>query len=186
MEWPSNWITSVLEAAGVPVTQSTMTIMRAWYASTPTPLYTNNPIGVPAGTLGASELLNTGYALFATIGVFYRAFAAFSETYQGQRLIADMQSENPYPATWRAIHSLNWPASRTETDYPAALLDLTEASYRESVGASDATQRKTSGMVGAAAPNKNLVIEGARNLATAGQAITGATELVQHLLKNGR
>lgn len=182
---PNTWITQALEAAGINVTTQTIAIMRAWYASTPLPPYVNNPIGMPAGASGSPGFLNTGYAMFATPSAFYAAFATFIRTYQGGILARDMTADNPYPAAWRAIASLNWPGSTTETDYPAALLDLTSASYRESVAASAPSARRTSGVIGQAAPNKSAVIENARNLANAASAVSGASNMVRYLLQNG-
>lgn len=183
---PNTWITQTLEHAGVPVTVETTAIMRAWYASTPLPPYANNPVGMPAGSMGSPMFLNTGYGMFPTMNAFYAAFKTFALTYSGSEVVREMTADNPYPGAWRAIHNLNWPGTLTETDYPAALLDLTSASYRESVGASDAAARKTSGIVGAPAPNKSSVIENARNLANAASAISSASALVRNLLQNGK
>lgn len=184
--WPSTWIGHVLDAAGIESTGGTRAIMRAWKDSTPLPPYTNNPIGMPAGSSGAPALMNTGYALFATVDLFYSAFATFVKSYQGKVLVKAMTGDNPYPETWRVISTLRWPGSLTETDYPAVLLDMTADSYRESVAASTPGNRKTSGVVGQEPPNKSYVLENARNLAQAGKSINDATELMRHLIRNGR
>lgn len=182
---PQLWKTLALQAARIEVTGEAVAIMGAWSRSTPVPPYINNPIGMPAGTSGAPALLSTGYGMFATPDAFYTAFAKFMATYQGKSIARAMSSDNPYAETWRLISALGWPASRTETDYPAQLLDMTADSYRASVGASNASARKTSGIVGAPAPNKSAVIENARNLANAAAAVSGATDMVRHLLRNG-
>ena len=183
---PQLWKSLALEAAGIQVTQAALTVMGAWSTSTPVPTYVNNPIGMPQGSSGAPGLLNTGYAMFATPGDFYAAFAKFAASSHGKALVKALGDDNPYAAAWRVISALKWPGSRTETDYPAVLLDMTADSYRASVGASDASARKTSGVVGAPAPNKSAVIENARQLANAGNAVIGATDMVRYLLQNGQ
>lgn len=186
VSWPATWISMTLDASGIPSTADTRAIMKAWKDSTPLPPYTNNPIGMPAGSSGAPQLLTSGYALFGSMDMFYAAFTAFIKSYQGKRLVTAMISSNPYPETWRVISTLKWPGSVTETDYPALLLDMTSDSYRESVSVSQGGSRKTSGVIGQEPPNKSAVIANARNLAQAGQSISDATELMRHLIRNGR
>lgn len=183
MEWPDRWMNTSLERAGIPVTTETLTIMRAWKTSTPLPPYTNNPIGFPAGTLGAKSLLTTRYALFLTMDTFYAALAALVRQHPGRMLVQAMTSDNPYPATWRVIHGFKWPGSDTETDYPSALLDLTTQAYRDSVGASSAGARRTSGVIGASTPITSPVIDQARSLADVASTVNGATEQVRELLR---
>jgi hypothetical protein len=181
--WPGTWRQQALTAAGVPVTGSTLVIMKAWKDSTPLQPYTNNPIGMPAGSSGAPALLNTKYALFPTMQQFYSAFGTFMSTYQGRQIALDMTSDTPYPKTWRGISSLNWPASSTETDYPSALLDMTSEEYRKSVNATVTDSRKTSGEIAPRTESAALVIDNARSLAQAGQAIADVGKLTNHLLR---
>lgn len=145
--WPVNWQVRTLTAASIADTDDTFAILSAWQKSTPLPPYSNNPLGMPAGSSGSKPYLNTPYAIFPSFGLFTKAFAAFIATYQGGQLARVMQSDGPYPATWRAVHALGWPGSSTESDYPATLLDLTSLSYRQSVNAATAESRKTSGLV---------------------------------------
>lgn len=181
--WPSNWINWSLTFAGIEVNAQTITIMKAWRDSTPLPPYTNNPIGMPAGSSGAPALLNTKYGLFANINLFYDAFRTFMATYQGKQLAAAMISDNPYPATWRAISSLNWPGSETETDYPAVILDKTTEAYQASVNASAADSRKTSGQVAPRTEAASVVLANARSLAEASQVIADGSKLTTYLLR---
>jgi hypothetical protein len=181
--WPSTWVTQALTAAGIPVTVGTHNVMRAWKRSTPLQPYTNNPIGMPAGSSGAPALLRTGYALFPSMSAFYAAFATFMKTYQGHLLAADMIGEAPYPESWRDIAALNWPGSVTETDYPSALLDLTTEAYRLSVKATPASDRKTSGQVQPRTEAASVVLANARSVANAVGAISDATTRNSYLLR---
>ena len=160
MYWPASWIKSALDAAGIPVTDDTVKVMRAWNQSTPIPPMTNNPIGMPSGTLGAPRYLNTAYAIFPSMAAFYAAFKAFSKSHAGATLALAITSKTPFSQSWRSIASLAWPASKTETDYPSAILDLTSEQFRLKVQASDKSNRKTSGTVGTSQDDKAAVISG--------------------------
>ena len=148
--WPYDWISKTLQAAGVPDTVEASRIMLAWRKSTPLPPLSNNPVGMPVNSSGAPSYMGTRYAIFPSMDAFYAAFGTFARSSAGQVLVRAMTSDPPYGRSWRAISSLSWPGSDTETDYPAILLDLTSAAYRRSVEAASADQRKTSGMVGIA------------------------------------
>lgn len=181
--WPSTWRNLALQAASIPVNSDTLAILKAWKDSTPLQPYSNNPLGMPAGTSGAPKYLNTRYALFPSMATFYRVFAAWVNSHDGKNLVHAMTSETPYPATWRVISALKWPGSDTETDYPSALLDLTEQSYRDSVNAADATQRKTSGIVGKPSELAQGMVAQARSLHQAAQTFSDATKATQYLLR---
>lgn len=146
--WPSDWITRSLAAAKIEPTGQAVSIMRAWKNSTPLPPLSNNPLGFPSGYSGAPAYLNTQYAIFPSMAAFYAAFARLATSAPGQAVAAALAAEGGYPAAWRAISALAWPASGTETDWPSAVLDLTTADYRQSVGATAPAARKTSGTVG--------------------------------------
>jgi hypothetical protein len=138
---------------------------------------------MPAGTAGAPKYLNTEYAIFPSMSAFYSALGKFAQSSRGAELKRSMISTSPYPATWRAISALSWPASKTETDYPAMLLDLTEASYRASIKATDPAERKTSGLVGVNVAANASVVEAARAVAQAANTINGAHAQMMHLLR---
>lgn len=181
--WPNTWANQALTQAGVPITIGSHNVMLAWKRSTPLQPYTNNPIGMPAGSSGAPMLLRTGYALFPSMAAFYAAFASFMTSYQGKRLGLDMIDGEPYPASWRDISNLGWPGSKTETDYPSALLDLTTEAYRASVGAVPKADRKTSGQVQPRTEAASTVLANARSVASAVRAITDATTRNTYLLR---
>lgn len=184
--WPSTWIVQALEAANVPVGRNTIAIMKAWKDSTPLPVWTNNPVGMPVHSSGAPAYMSTKYAMFTTMGKFYTAFGAFMASDAGKRLAHEMTADTPFPGTWRAISSLRWPGSETETDYPSALLDLTSEAYRESVGASSPGARRSSGLVGVISPAKADVIANARVAANAVTAISNAGAATRYALMRSR
>lgn len=184
--WPSRWRTLLLDAAGIPITEETMAILKAWNQSTPLPPYTHNPLGMPKGLHGASGYLNTGYGMFPTMKMHTAAFVAFTKTYPGQVLIRAMTGDKPHPVTWRVISNLGWPASKTETDYPAKLLDLTEQSYREYVKATPPAQRKTSGTVGVNAGTKDEVMAHHRAMVNAVAATGYSKAAIAATLRGSR
>lgn len=184
--WPSNWINQALTAAGIPVTGDTIQIMLSWKDSTPLPPWTNNPIGMPVHSSGAQSYMKTRYAMFPAMSAFYAAFAAFAASDAGRKLATAMTADSPYPGTWRAISALKWPGSDTETDYPSAVLDLTDQSYRDSVGAASPGARRTSGQVGGTSPAKADVIANAKVAAAAVTAISNAGAAMRYALQRSR
>lgn len=181
--WPERWRVLALESARIPVTADTLEIMRAWQHSTPLQPYTNNPVGMPASIAGTPSVQGTGYAQFNSPRDFYRAFGKFARTPAGRSLIDAMRKDSPFPAAWRAISSLGWPGSATETDYPSAVLDLTSKSFREAIGATQRERRKTSGTVGATRRDNSAIIESARIVVHASKAIKDTGALVRYLAK---
>jgi hypothetical protein len=183
MSWPANWITAALESAGIDATPATMVTMRAWHKSTPVSSYSNNPIGMPAGTVGARPYVGTKYAAFVSMSQFYTAFASFMESYQGQQVKAAMLRTIPYGAVWRLVSQLGWPGSDTETDYPSRLLDLTDSAYRHSVQAAVAATRKTSGVISAPSHVKAEIIEQARMTTEAARALRGMANATPEIMR---
>lgn len=184
--WPTNWIGKALASLNVPPNGDTIAIIRAWKNSTPLPPYSNNPLGMPKGTSGAPAYLNTPYAIFPSMTKFYAALATFGQSQAGKSLTLAMHGDAPFPATWRAIASLQWPGSATETDYPSAVLDLTTASYRASVNATPKPDRKTSGALVASPDSKAQVLGNARALADAARAFDNANHAVTHLIRRAK
>jgi len=181
-EWPDGWITATLKEADLPVTDFTRKVMQTWQQSTPMLPYTNNPIGMPAVKGQTGELMRTGYAMFATMPMFREAFARFVMSSAGRALRDAMGLSEKYPAAWRAIHVLPWPANKTETDWPSALLDLTSESYRNKAQtASDTADRKTSGAIGNQTGFGTLTGSSGRAAATAVTAIQQATDAVRNM-----
>jgi hypothetical protein len=148
-EWPDGWVTATLIDAGLPVSDFTRSVISAWAASTPILPYTNNPLGMPnvPGTTG--QLMTTGYAMFVTMPVFRAAFSQWVNSPAGRQVREALALSEKYAPAWRAIHALPWPASKTETDWPSAVLDLTSESVRKRLATlADPSQRKTSGAYG--------------------------------------
>lgn len=147
--WPDGWAVATLKDADLPVTDFTRRALYAWNASTPIPVYTNNPLGMPAIRDKTAEMLHTGYAMFPSMGDFRKAFAAFVASPPGLPLHSALALNEQFSKVWRAVHALKWPANRTETDWPASLLDLTSQAYRDKAASAASPQdRKTTGTVG--------------------------------------
>lgn len=184
--WPNHWVTMALQAAGIESTSNTRAIMKAWQKSTPTLPQTYNPIGIPASFASLPRVPNTEYALMPSMTAFNKVFARFMASQPGKSLKVAMESDKPFPASWRIIDGLKWPASKTETDYPSALLDLTAASYQASVKATDPAKRKTSGTSKAPAALKNTILEHNRSVVAAVATMSDGKSAVQHLIRKHR
>lgn len=181
--WPSNWKTRTLETAGIPVSAKALKALGAWRQSTPLDPWTNNPLGVPANMTKHAKVPGTQYAMYRSINDFYGAFAKFIKTSKGQELLSELISDNGYGAVWRIISSLRWPATDTETDYPAKVLDLASESYRQSVNASDPPSRKTSGTVKAPTAVHDAMRAQAESITQAANAFGDATKAVRYLIR---
>lgn len=177
--WPDGWITATLKDAGLPVNDFTMSVLSAWNRSTPILPYTNNPLGMPAVKGKTLELMQTGYAMFATMGLFRVQFASFLNGTQGSTLHDALALSESSPKAYRAIHSLPWPANSSETDWPSVLLDMTSQSYRDKVATvSDPADRKTSGTYGSQTAFGSIAGASARGAAQTVTAIQQATKAV--------
>lgn len=181
--FPPNWIARTLEASGVPATSQSIAVLRAWRKSTPLPPLSNNPLGMPVHSSGAPAYLNTGYAIFPSMTAFYAAFVAWSKSAAGKKVLASLNDSDGYGAAWRAISVLPWPASKTETDYPAHVLDLASESYRESVNASPASDRRTSGTVGGLNATAQSVVQQAALLNVHAAAIKDGSMTLAQILR---
>jgi hypothetical protein len=183
--WPADWIARTLAAAKIEPTGQAVSILRAWKNSTPLPPLTNNPLGFPAGTAGAPSYLGTHYAIFPSMAAFYGAVGKFATSAPGRAVVAALGRERGYAAAWRAISELPWPAKVTETDWPAAVLDLTADSYRASVGAVTPAERKTSGVVGSNAAGAASVLDLMRALHLAVANANDAAEATRIMIAKG-
>jgi len=182
---PADWVIQVLENAAIQPSHKARAVMNAWHASTPLPPMTNNPIGMPTGSSGAPSYLGTKYAIFPSIGAFYAAFSGLCLRSAGNRVVLAITDPVDYGDAWRAISALGWPGSDTETDYPAAVLDLTAQSYRDSVGASGPDARKTSGMVAAVLPSVPTGPERSASVHNAMWRINSAIKVANNLRRKG-
>lgn len=147
-EWESNWSGYLALETGSTNAEFTERMFTLWQQSTPLEPWTNNPLGMPQTTQGAYRVLSTDYGAFMSMHDFRDAFLRFLASQPGRTLRDALLLQDKPAPVWRAVSSLHWPASATETDYPSAILDATTDDYRAKVNAARADQRKTSGTVG--------------------------------------
>lgn len=148
-KWPDGWRSAALTAAGLPVDDFTLSVMTSWQVSTPLHPYTNNPIGMPSVPGKYPQLMNTGYALFPTMTEFRNAFSDFLNSPYGRTVREALATQDKLAPAWRAIHALDWPANKTESDWPSALLDMMAEPVRNRLASvKDKSQRRTSGVIG--------------------------------------
>lgn len=136
-----------MRAAGLPVSQFALDVLSAWNKSTPVVPATYNPLGMPAKGTSNVPYLGTPYALFSGIGAFTTAMSKFLASSKGAELRHTLDAGESLSDAYRAIHALGWPATKTETDYPSALLDMLEAQYRAKMATRAVADRKTTGTV---------------------------------------
>lgn len=156
-DWPDGWREALIRDMGMERDDFLMLAFQKWQQSTPLQGYTNNPLGMPYKTGRYPQLLDSGYALFPTMRAFRAAFVEFLSTPEATRLVAALSVGQRWAPLYGAIHNLGWPASRTETDYPSAVLDMITGPVRGRLQSTATTDRKTSGIVGytPASPSKS-------------------------------
>lgn len=176
------WRHEVLRAAGIAVTPHILDVLSAWRKSTPLFDQACNPLGMPARGSGYPAFLNTQYALFPGMTSFSAAFARFLGTTKGADLRQVMTGDDSLSVIWRAIHGLNWPASATETDYPAVLLDMVEQKYRSKLSRKTAAQRQTTGVVQEPPDVHDAVRRQAAALHHAASHISDTAEAVKYIM----
>lgn len=147
-DWPDGWQQDALQAADIPVTDFAVRVLTLWAASTPTPRWTNNPIGIPGGQFGSPRVANTPYAGFPTMTAFESAFKIAVHAKTGKPLYTAIAAQDRLYVAWRAIHALGWPANATETDYPVMILDAATDDATASMRARKSGTRKTVGLAG--------------------------------------
>lgn len=185
--WPGGWRSAVLTQAGLPVSEFTLKCLQAWSDSTPILPYTNNPLGMPYVKGKTSQLMRTGYAMYAVMGDMRDAFAAFISSPAGSAIHDALALGEKYPEAYRAVHALPWPANTTETDWPSALLDLTSESYRQSVqSVTSPGDRRTSGTIGTQTGFGDGSGMSSRNAVSAIRAIQDATTAFNTNMGRGR
>jgi hypothetical protein len=181
--WVSGWREATLRAAGIPISQFALDALAAWNKSTPVVPATYNPLGMPAKGTSNVSYLATPYALFTGIGAFTKAMSAFLSTSKGAELAHALNAAESLSDVYRAIHALGWPAAKTETDYPSALLDMLEASYRAKMATRTPANRKTSGIVQAPPAVHTAVRQQARVLHHAAINFSDASKAISHIVK---
>lgn len=181
--WPSNWKSQALDALGIPASPKALSVMTAWAKSTPLQPWTNNPLGMPGRVKRDTLVPGTVYAWYPSITEFYAALLAFGRTPSGQVVAREIMSDDGYGPTWRAIAGLEWPGSKTETDYPSAVLDLAEQSYRDSVTTTSPGDRKTSGLPKGPPDTHTPMVQQARSIVEAANAFNNAHDAVRFLIR---
>lgn len=181
--WVSGWREATLRAAGIPVSQFALDVLTAWNRSTPVVPATYNPLGMPAKGTSNVSYLTTPYALFSGIGAFTTAMSKFLSTSKGAELAHALNAAESLSDAYRAIHALGWPATKTETDYPSALLDMLEEQYRAKMATRTPANRKTSGAVSAPPQVHAAVRQQARVLHTAATQFSDAAKAIGYIAK---
>jgi len=146
-QWPSSWRESLLRASGIPKTQFALDVLAAWQKSTPLESYSNNPLGMPRSSRSVPSWQDTEYAAYPTMQHFYAAFKRLVSTGQGRAILHVLIAADDHAATWREIHALNWPATKTEQDYPHLVLDMVEQKYRDRLTSRRTGDSKGTGIV---------------------------------------
>lgn len=144
--WPDGWRETVLRASRIPASQFALDVLSAWRRSTPLIPQTYNPLGMPSKGSRHPPYLGTAYALFPGITAFATAFQRFVTSSSGEGVLRILVAADSPSEAYRAIHALGWPATKTETDYPSAVLDMVEQSYRDSLASTQPAQRRTTGI----------------------------------------
>jgi len=181
--WPTNWRQEALRAIGVPVTQHALDVLSAWFRSTPTQPWTNNPLGLAAGTNSAPRAMGTDYAAFPTHEHFRQAFKSLAHSHNDKALIHVLLDSGDVAAAWRVINSMPIPGTKTESDYPAELLDMVEAKYRSKLQTVPKSQRKSLGPgPGQASPHHPILVS-ARRLSEASNDAKGLEQAIRNLLR---
>lgn len=181
--WASNWKHRTLESIGVEVNPDTIRLMSAWLKSTPLDPWTNNPLGMPSSAGRVQSVPGTLYAMFPSIVAFYSAIGAFSKTPDGREIVRAIGGIPQYGPIWRAISATNWPAVKTETDWPYHVLELAGQSYMDSVMSSTSGKRKSAGSPQASPAIHETMRKQAESLNHAASAFTDARSAVRFLIR---
>lgn len=181
--WPTGWQRATLRASGIPVTQFALDVLSAWQQSTPTELWTSNPLGMPVSAIAPMRAMNTPYAAFVTMQDFRDAFKRWSKTSLGHNVLDALISAQSYSDAWREIHALKWPANRTESEYPVKLMDKVSAAYTDKVTARARKPPTTTGQTHAS-PDVHLTMnKQAALLHRAATYLDGASAGIAHIMK---
>lgn len=181
--WPTNWRQEALRAIGVPVTQHALDVLSAWFKSTPTQPWTNNPLGLAADANGAPRAMGTDYAAFPSHEHFRQALKSLAHGHADKALIHVLLDDGDVAAAWRVINSMPIPGTKTESDYPAELLDMVSDKYRDKLQTVPKSQRRSLGPgPGQASPHHPILVS-ARRLSDASHNAQGLEQAIRNLLK---
>lgn len=182
-KWPDGWRESTLRQAGLTPSPFALKAMSAWRDSTPVTPQMNNPVGMPAKGWGAPAYLNTPYALFQSMPAFRAAFATFLSSNHGKGVFHALDMGESLAAVYREVHALQWPARHTETDWPAAILDLVVEKYRSKLATTAPADRKTTGLVQARPDVHDAVRQQAFMLHHAAKHISDTSQAIAFIVK---
>lgn len=181
--WPQSWRELTLKNSRIPISQFALDVMSAWRKSTPLIPQTYNPLGMPARGSRYPAYLGTPYAMFPSITAFSNTFQRFITSNAGQELLHVLVSADSLTDAYRAIHALGWPATKTETDYPSALLDMVEQTYRDKLATRTVAKRRTTGVVQAPPDVHTAVKQQAASLHHAASHFTDARQAIGYIVK---
>ena len=182
-EWPSGWREHALRHAEVPVSQFALDVLHLWEQSTPTDRYTNNPLGMPKHGYSPSGALDGRYAAFPTMQAFYKALKTAIHAGEGKPLFTALAVNDRHASAWRAIHTLEWPANATETDYPVHLLDRVTGAMPKGASGTPAAARKSVGKPASRTGGNTSAIRQVELLHQASRHIGDATRAINHIAR---
>lgn len=181
--WPTGWQRNVLRASGIPVTQFALDVLSAWQRSTPVEPWTNNPLGMPALGSGAPTALQTPYAAFPTMQAFQDAFKRYLKSSKGHNVQDALLSAQSNSDAWREIHALNWPANKTESEYPVALMDMVSAAYTDKHAGKQRKPARTTGSTHAPPDVHDAMRKQSNLLHQAANGLDSASAGIAHIMK---
>lgn len=181
--WPDGWREALLTEAGIPQTQFALDVLNYWAQATPVPPWTNNPLGMPSAGTNTPQAFRTGYAAFPTPGDFRKAFAVAAHAGSGKPLFTALAAQAKLSVAWKAIHALGWPANKTETDYPATILDAIGVSGTAGMKVSKASDRKTVGTSPVDSQTHAMIRRQNQAVHTAVSNISDTTKAIQYVVR---
>lgn len=170
MEWPSTWRKSVLLTLEIEPTAFAHKALALWQKSTPLEPWTRNPLGVPAVGSPRRTVTGTKYAIFPSYAEFNRALATALGGDGGMAVKAYLSDDGSISKLWRAIADLKWPASETESDYPAEIQNWMGETVSYRAGTGDKRGKRSSGTTGGLSSSEQRVMQAHRAMVTATQA----------------
>jgi hypothetical protein len=188
--WVTTWTRSAARASGIEPTPYALKALALWNKSTPTEPWTINPVGIPASGYARRMVPGTKYALFNKYSEFNDALAKFLSTPAGMEIKTLLQSGDSTVKLWRAIHDLDWPAAKTESDWPELIHDWIGEEYRALLNIKPKSSSRSTGTVGGIKPNEHLIVNAQRRMVTAAQTKLDLTKAIGFITQkappNGR
>ncbi len=181
--WQQSWRETTLRVADIPKSDFALQVLSAWRRSTPVEPWTYNPLGMPAHGNNVPRALNSPYGLFTSMTAFSSAFGKFTKTRHGLAVAGVLASGDSLAEAWREIHALGWPATTTEEDWPAALLDMIESDYRAKVTRRQDASPKTTGVTSASPAAHEAMRQQAAALHYAAGAFNSGAAAIQHIMR---